>query len=345
MIGWFALALLFGWAGLSIFGAFLGAEFGKALFNSWPLAVFWFTLAVTLAAGCAVFVKLRRCPGLLGMHLGILLVIVGSMVNSETGHRFAAQWLGRAGKTPWSYLRLEEGQTSSVLCDSSLRREIGTLPFEVRLDAFEIEYYPLPAEPPLLLYGVLAPEPDSPHFEWKTRPLKWKPGKVARLADTPVKFRVLEFAAGTEDAPSSVSVEFLAGDRVQRHELVCPPEEPFARVALYPIFPGLTNMHRSASLLLARPVPPVKVYRSRIAILRDGREQKAEVRVNHPIRVAGYHLYQQSWGSEPEVYTVLLAVSDSGLWLVYAGFVLLGGGTIWRFWVRALSRRGTEEAA
>lgn len=345
MIGWFTLALLFGWTGLSIFGAFLGAELGKSLFNSWPLAVFWFALAVTFAAGFIAFAKLRRFPGLLGMHLGMLLVILGFMANSEAGHRFAARWRGGVAKTTWSYLRLEEGQTSSTLRDQTLRREVGSLPFEVRLDRFEIEHYPLPADPPPLLYGVLAPEPGTPHFSWKTVSLPWKPGRPAKLGDTPVTFRVLEFNHAAEDAPLSVTVELSAAGKTHRHELVCPPGEPFTRVALHPMFPGLAGMHGSASLLLARPAPPVRTYRSRIAITRDGREEAAEVLVNRPVHVAGYHLYQQSWGSEPEIYTVLLVVSDSGVWFVYAGFILLGIGSVWQFWVRPLLRNPAEEEA
>lgn len=343
MIGWFTLALLFGWTGLSIFGAFLGAELGKQLFNSWPLAVFWFVLALTLAAGLAVFAKLRRCPGLLGMHLGMLLVVLGFMANSEAGHRVAARLRSGAAKTTWSYLRLEEGQVSSTLRDETLQREIGSLPFSVRLDGFDIEYYPLAAEPPPLRFGVLEPEPGTPHFNWKTRALRWKPGREAKLSDTPMTFRVLEFSPAVEDAPLSVTVELSAEGKTHRHELVCPPGEPFARVALHPIFPELAGMHRSASLLLVRPMPQVRTYRSRITILLDGREEKAEVLVNRPAHVAGYHLYQQSWGSEPELYTVLLVVSDSGVWLVYAGFVLLGAGSIWRFWVRPLLPRAAAE--
>jgi hypothetical protein len=344
LIGWFTLALLFGWAGLSIFGAFLGAELGKDLFNSWPLAVFWFALALTLAAGFIVFGSLRRCLGLLGMHLGLLLIIAGSLINSGAGHRLAARLFGRE-KVTWSYLRLREGQTSSALRDRSLHREIGELPFRVRLDTFEIDYYPLPADPPPLYYAILAPEPGTPHFEWKARALNWKTGKFVQAGDTPIRLRVLDFTPARESDPVLATVELSHGDKVHRHELVCPPDEPFVRVALHPIFPEVQGMNRSASLLLARPTPAVRAYRSRVTILEENRERKAEIIVNRPIRVAGYHLYQHSWGDQPERYTVLLVVSDSGLRIVYAGFILLGLGTVWRFWVRPVLRRKVEVPA
>ena len=338
LMPWFTLALLFGWAGLSIYGAFLGPDLAKELFNSWPLSVFWGLVAVTLAAGFVVFVKLRRQTGLMGLHLGMLLIIVGTMVNSGAGHRWMARLTGRQ-RIPWSYLRLEEGQTSAAVRDRSLRRELGSLPFEVRLDGFDVEYYPLPTDPPPLYFGVLAAEAGTPHFNWVTRPLKWTLQKEARITDTPIRFRVLAFSPPAEGRPITLSVELTAAGQSQVHELICPPDEPFTGVPLSPMFPALTNLHRSASLLLARPAPPVRLYRSRVTILEAGRETSAEIRVNHPLRVAGYHLYQSSWGAEPERYTVLLAVSDSGLGLVYAGFILLAGGAMLNVW-----RRGEEEA-
>lgn len=325
--GWFVLALLFGWAGLSVFGAFLGADVAKSLFNSPPMVVFWLVLAAAQAGGFLVFAALRRSPGLIGLHLGVLLVILGFMANSEAGHRLAAR-LGGREKIPWSYLRLEEGQASASVSDRSFRRSLGSLPFSVRLDKFEVEYYPLPDEPPPLLYGVLAPEPGTPHFSWATQPLRWKQDAPAPLADTPIELRVLE------SAPASATVELRAGGLVHRHELACPPGEPFVRLALSPIFPGLTNLHRSASLLLAQPTPPVRLYRSRVTVWESGRETPAEILVNHPLRVGGYHLYQQSWGEHPARFTVLLAVSDSGLGVTYAGFILLASGSMLCFWRR-----------
>jgi len=60
----------------------------------------------------------------------------------------------------------------------------------------------------------------------------------------------------------------------------------------------------------------------------------ANVRVNHPAFVQGYHIYQLSWGQSadrlgrPVVYTVLQFIRDPGLPLVYAGFVALFAGVL-----------------
>lgn len=158
---WFTLALLFGWAGLSVFGAFLGAELAGAVFSSPPLIGFWLVFALNQAAGFAVFAALRRNPGLLALHLGIVLIFAGFMMNSENGHRLTARLRGSA-RIPRSYLRLEEGQTSAAVYDRAFTRKLGDLPFAVRLDAFEVDHYPAALSAPQFLHGVLAPEPGHP---------------------------------------------------------------------------------------------------------------------------------------------------------------------------------------
>jgi cytochrome c biogenesis protein ResB len=80
---------------------------------------------------------------------------------------------------------------------------------------------------------------------------------------------------------------------------------------------------------------PVREYRSRVTITEPGKPPVvANVRVNHPVAVGGYHIYQMSWGhstdrlGRPVVYTVLQFIRDPGLPFVYAGFagLFLGVG-------------------
>jgi cytochrome c biogenesis protein len=63
----------------------------------------------------------------------------------------------------------------------------------------------------------------------------------------------------------------------------------------------------------------VKQYRSQVTVLQDGNEvHQQEIRVNHPLRFAGYNLYQSSYQSDPSRASELTLVirprleSDSG---------------------------------
>ena len=80
---------------------------------------------------------------------------------------------------------------------------------------------------------------------------------------------------------------------------------------------------------------PVREYRSRVTITEPGKEPRVEnVRVNHPVAVRGYRIYQMSWGhsqdrlGRPLVYTVLQFIRDPGLPLVYTGFGVLVAGAL-----------------
>ena len=82
-------------------------------------------------------------------------------------------------------------------------------------------------------------------------------------------------------------------------------------------------------------MPPVREYRSRVTLAEPGKPSYvANVRVNHPVWVQGYHIYQLSWGQSwdmyrrPVTYTVLQFIRDPGLPVVYTGFAVLFAGVL-----------------
>ena len=92
---------------------------------------------------------------------------------------------------------------------------------------------------------------------------------------------------------------------------------------------------RKSSSILLPPDAPVKAYQSEVEVLENNKVvMRKVVEVNHPLHYGGYHFYQHSYDQERERYTVLSISSDSGLQLVWVGFILLGGGAFWQLWVR-----------
>jgi hypothetical protein len=83
----------------------------------------------------------------------------------------------------------------------------------------------------------------------------------------------------------------------------------------------------------------VKDYISDVEIVKDDQVvAEKSIEVNHPLHYGGYHIYQHEPGDADElgVYTGLLVVSDSGLNLVYCGYVMLIVGVFWHFWGRRI---------
>jgi hypothetical protein len=122
---------------LSVVGAFLGATQAGRMFASAPMLAYWAALGVLLAAGLAVH---RRAPGLAGMHLGALVILLGAAWGSQRGHALAARISG-SPKVRSGYMVIREGETTDVVADLEAVRPPVSLPFSLRLLEFRIERY------------------------------------------------------------------------------------------------------------------------------------------------------------------------------------------------------------
>ena len=106
---------------------------------------------------------------------------------------------------------------------------------------------------------------------------------------------------------------------------------------------------RRPMLVLREPSREVQAYTSRVTINVEGAEAaRQDIRVNAPMHYGGYHLYQNSYSRQMgQTTTVLEVVSDSGLWAVYLGFLMLCTGTFWHCWLSAawrhVRRRGRAD--
>jgi hypothetical protein len=79
----------------------------------------------------------------------------------------------------------------------------------------------------------------------------------------------------------------------------------------------------------------VRDYISDVQVVKDGNVvAEKSIEVNHPLHFGGYHFYQSSYDTNAHRYTILSVVSDTGLNLVYAGYLALGTGVFWHFWLR-----------
>ena len=81
----------------------------------------------------------------------------------------------------------------------------------------------------------------------------------------------------------------------------------------------------------------VSDYISDLRVVVDGQTAaEKSIEVNHPLKFGGYHFYQHSYDDRAGQYTVLNVVSDTGLNMVYTGYIMLSAGIVWRFWLRKI---------
>ncbi|HUS46991.1 MAG TPA: cytochrome c biogenesis protein ResB [Phycisphaerae bacterium] len=204
---WGGLACIAALIILSITGAFLGAERAEELFSSAPLAACWVLLATVAAAAVVSFRRLLRSPGLLGMHLGWALVIVGGLAGSPAGHRLAAG-MGGGPKVHHGYLAVGQAGASDEVMDEQMRLTLGRLPFEIELKSFRPEYYPV--EPERWQFGYNVAPGKGPPAEGK---IDWQLNKPVEIPHTDTCLRVIEIDQNPPQVtPAMLCVTTPAGE-------------------------------------------------------------------------------------------------------------------------------------
>ena len=333
-------------AALAIYGAFLGADHAKAFFNSPPLAAFWIALAVLLLLGLANFPRLLRHPAVLALHLGPLLVLLGALWGSQRSHDWQRDVLHR-DKIPRATMAINEGSLSRTLYypsppgreypegpgdDSSNQANdsvTANLPFTLALNDFWMEYY----WPDATLHVR--------HTDGREWSLPAQPGRSLDLPDPLPDISVLRtfhhltIRDKLLDDPRTglnpaAMIEIISPDGEHKPAFVFQRPNPHA-----PPIPDV-------SLSLDFQPSGVKEYYSDLVVLDPVRHTQTPylLEVNHPLHYAGYHFYQSSFGHNPDgsQHTVLTVVSDTGLGLVYAGFVFLALGAFAHCWIIPLAK-------
>lgn len=324
---WAVLAAVVLLTGLSIYGAFIGADRAQAFFTSVPLTVYWFASVVLLIAGIILFRRLLRVPALLLMHAGCILVVLGMMWGSKGGHALQKRLFG-IDKIPigelWLYEQVDENRV--VMGDANSLRE---LPFFVRLNDYRIEYYEL---------GQLS--------IWSHDGRGWRmPAEAGRslfLGDdlgTVTIRRVFKNFRIDIKADEPVAYDEPGGSNPALELAIEKPGAQPGRRYVFERRPGHANANDPLALDYHRSI---KDYVSELEIVKDGQVVAAKnIEVNHPLYYGGYHIYQNKPGGQDEygTFTGLLVVSASGLNAVYGGYVLLTGGIFWHFWGRRILNR------
>lgn len=312
---------------LSIYGAFVGAERAKAFFNSVPLSVYWLALTVLLIAGVGAFGRLARVPSLLLVHVGCVLVLLGSMGASNRGYKLQKGLWG-IGKIPAGYMTIYEGQSANVV-RSADGRAIGELPFMIRLKDFRLEHY----KPEYLYIESREGQRWKIPVETKTEyPLGADFGTVTIVrAFENFKFNIERKTAHDDPRPG-----YNPALEVQ----VKHPDGSVTTHYVFERYPGHVEPEDKFLLSYRRIISD---YISELEVVKNNKVvAEKNIEVNHPLHFGGYHFYQQSYDAEAGQYTFLEVVSDTGLNLVYAGYVMLCVGVFWQLWLRRLSIAGAR---
>jgi cytochrome c biogenesis protein ResB len=325
-ITWLGLVLIIVLTVLSIYGAFIGAERAEQFFNQPPLVVYWAALATLLIVGIAAFRRLVRLPGLLVIHVGCVLILAGGMWGSRDGHNLQKKLFG-IDKIRKGLMVIYEGKTENHVALDGTRQE-KELPFSLKLKDFRLEYY----KPVYLLVQ------SRQGRRWR---VPVEVGKEFSLGDDAGTIKIVKsyenFKIGTEGGKSVPFDDPSPGSNPAIEVQITAPAGQTSTQYVFERFPG--HIHDQDQFLLSYH-RVISDYISDTQVIKDDKVvAEKNIEVNHPLRFGGYHFYQSSYDDKAGQYTVFQVVSDTGLYVVYAGYWLLCIGVIWHFWLRHVFSR------
>lgn len=319
-MSWAGLIFIVLLAILSVFGAFLGAERAEQFFNSIPLAIYWAAFAVLLVAAIASFHQLLHIRGLFLIHIGCVLVLAGGIWGSQAGLKIQDALFGtdtiRAGQ-----MIIYEGATEKTVVPADGSE--GELPFAIKLVDFRLEYY----QPGQLLIQTR----DGVGFKMPAE-LGMRYWLGEDLGSVEIIRRFENFKIVFE-GDRRVVIDDPNGDPNPALELLL--KKPDGSEATKYAFERFAGHVKPDDMLAFSYQRMIRDYISELEVIKNDRVvARKNIEVNKPLHFGGFLFHQQSYDDQAGRFTVLKVTNDSGLGVVYLGYILLCAGVFWQLWLR-----------
>lgn len=259
-------------------------------------------LAINIAA-CSLRRGLKAPAGHLLLHAGLVVVIAGAFVSRA--QRFEAQ------------LPLYTGRPADIAYHGG---DSFRLPFTVSLEEFRIDYYREPRGRLVLDEGG------------HRRVFAAKEGLVVRPASGGT-VKVLRTVRDFGITPKNEVVEksrYWLNPAVQ---LLVSAGGHERRLWIFSHFPGMHRGGLPFEVYYPLEQAEIRGFHSLVSLRSaDGAARQGEVAVNRPLKFGDYSLYQTSYDPADAGYSLLTVTRDRGVWVVYAGFILVLLGVL--LWLR-----------
>jgi hypothetical protein len=286
--------------------------------NSWLMMVSGLYFLVTLG-----FVALRRATPFSRKNLGFLLNHAGLWIT------IAAGYLG-AGDLMRLNLTVLEGHGGINQAVNKRNGEVYSLPFSVRLEDFDIEFY----------------QPKLAILEGGTGKVITEDGKTMPFIEKDLEARLLDWDVEVlEYQPEAFRKEgaYVFGDSIghapaayvkAKKSVTGEVREGWLSSGSFRVMHAHLQLDRQHFLVMTIPEP--EKYSSDI-VIEDGEEGiPLTLEVNKPFKYKGWKLYQLSYDERMgkwSMVSVIEAVRDPWLPVVYTGIFLLLAGALYLFWI------------
>lgn len=319
---WAGLLLILLLIALSIYGAFIGAERAQGFFNSIPLAVYWLAFASLLVAAIATFSRLISVRGLFLIHLGCVLVLLGGIWGSRAGIKIQDTLFGTDTIHSGQMIIYEGAAQKAVAIEDDSEKE---LPFAVKLVDFRLQYY----QPGNLLIQTR----DGVGFK-----VPAQPGAAYSLGDDLGSVEIIrqfENFKLIREQDGLVAIDDPNPGATGNPALELLLKKPDGSVTTRYAFERFAGHARPENNLQFSYRRMIRDFISDVEVIKNDKAvARKSIEVNKPLHFDGYLFYQQDYDHQAGQYTVLRVTSDTGLGVVYLGFILLCAGAFWHLWLR-----------
>jgi len=317
------LALILLLISFSIYGAFTGADKARRFFNSLTLTVYWFAYLFLLIWAFFVFKRLLTIRGLFMLHLGGILILAGGMWGSRAGLKIQNSIFNK-NIIHTGQMYINEGQSQKLVNTESQGQQ--ALPFEIKLVDFIIEYY-VPGD------LIIKTADGTTGFKVPAEPgqkIDLGPG----LGSVTIVQRFENFRIYLENGRRTATDDPNGRPNAALELLVKAPNGVESTKYVFERFGGHTNPNDMIRFFYVRTI---RDFISDVEVIQNNNVMKRKsIEVNKPLHFAGYYFYQESYDEQAGRFTVLRVASDSGLGVVYLGYILLCAGAFWHLWFRHL---------
>lgn len=316
----------------SIQGAFYGAERAQFFFNSLPMVIFWSVLLAFFVIGFFIYLSLRKRLGLLLIHAGCVLVLIGGMYGSEKAHQLSGRLFQKETLTKGS-MSLQEGQSSSHVAIEQAE-QTRHLPFTIRLEEAFIEYY------------------DEPFIRLSFSGQTYidLPLEVGKLIEISERGTVQVVRAYRNFKMKQVDGSMIPYDATEpgynpAYELMFIHKDGTTEsFFVFEQFPMHSMPDRSYHAEYIAP-RMTKDYKSHLQVIENGKVIKEKmIEVNKPLYYGGYHFYQNTFGyTNSGPVSGILVSSARGVWVVFLGYAMIFFGLIIQLWPKLLRKNRYPE--
>jgi hypothetical protein len=269
----------------------------------------------------------RRNLGFLTNHFGLWLIIFAGSLGS--GDRQSFQ------------INLEEGKPNQIGCNQE--DVCIEFPFSLKLINFHIDDFP--AKVALVKNGA-----DKIDTKIKNNLFLLEKNVEKEIKDYKIKveeyipFAIYDSLKGfipSIDTGATPAAFLSVRNRNNDNLLI----KGWISCGSFTVKPAIIGLEDKYFLLMTNPDP--KKFRSTIEIKsRNGKKSVKQIEVNKPLKISGWKLYQISYDVKMGRYSrisILDAVKDPWLPIVYLGIFLLIAGSVYLFWTGRISKKDEIE--